>query len=78
MKNWKKIELIFELLIFGIILGVMEDIIVVKILTDEPITWHAIYIIILIAIPFAIIGEVIIDKVDFIKIFQRAFRKKIE
>jgi len=78
MKNWKKIELIFELLIFGIIFGVVEDIIVIKIVTNEPITWHAIYIIILIAIPFAIIGEVIIDKIDFVKIFQKAFRKKIK
>ena len=78
MINPKKIELIFELLIFGIILGVTEDIIAVKIVTNEPITWHVVGIIVLIAIPFAIIGEIIVDRVDFINIFQRIFKKKIE
>lgn len=75
-KNWRKIELIFELLIFGIIFGITEDLIAIEIITDEPITWHVIGIIVLIAIPFAIVGEVVVDRIDFVKIFQKIFKGK--
>lgn len=68
----------FELLIFGIVLGIAEDIIAVKIVTGEPITWQVVGIIFLIALPFAIIGEIIVDRIDFVNIFQRIFRKKPE
>ncbi len=79
MKNknkWKKIEVIFELLIFGILIGIAEDILAIKLATDQPITLKVIGIVILIAIPFAIIGEVIFDRIDFAKIFQRIFERK--
>ena len=74
--KWKKIEVIFELLIFGILIGIAEDILAIKLATDQPITLKVIGIVILIAIPFAIIGEVIFDRIDFAKIFQRIFEKK--
>lgn len=75
-KNWKKMELIFELLIFGIVLGITEDLIAVKIVTGEPITMRVIGIIILIAIPFAFIGEIMVDRIDFVQIFQKLFKRK--
>lgn len=75
-KKWRKIEVIFELLIFGIIIGIMEDLIAIKLTTGAPITLRVIGIVILIAIPFAIIGEVIFDRIDFAKIFKRMFEKK--
>jgi len=76
IKKWQKVELIFELLVFGIVLGVVEDIIAVKIVTGEPITWRVVGIIVVIAIPFAIIGEMLVDRIDFVRIFQRIFGKK--
>jgi len=75
-RNWKKIEVIFELLIFGILIGITEDILAIKLATNQPITLRVIGIVILIAIPFAILGEVIFDRIDFSKIFQRIFEKK--
>jgi len=74
--KWKKIEVIFEFLIFGIVIGITEDLIAIKFATGEPITLKIIGIVVLVAIPFAIVGEVIFDKIDFSKIFKRIFEKK--
>jgi hypothetical protein len=74
-RNWKKIEVIFELLIFGIIIGIIEDLLAIKFATGEPITPKVIGIVILIAIPFAILGEVVFDRIDFSVIFKRIFEK---
>ncbi len=73
--NWKRIELIFELLIFGIILGITEDLIVIKLATDVTVNWRVILIVVLVAVPFAIVGEIVIDRIDFIKIFKKTFRR---
>lgn len=72
----KRIEVMFEFLVFGIVIGVVEDILAVKLTTDESITWSMVGIIILIAIPFAIIGELVADHVDFIKLYRRLSRKR--
>jgi len=74
--NWKKIEIIFEFLIFGILLGITEDMVAIKLATEEPITWRVIGIVILIAIPFAIIWELVFDRIDFAQIFKNLFEKE--
>jgi len=74
--KWKKIEVIFEFLIFGIVIGITEDLIAIKFATGEPITLKIIGIVVLVAIPFAIVGEVVFDKIDFSKIFKRIFERK--
>jgi len=74
--NWKKVEVIFEFLIFGIVIGITEDLIAIKFATGETITLRIIGIVVLIAIPFAIIGEVIFDRIDFAVIFKNLFEKK--
>ena len=71
----KRLEVFFEFLTFGIIVGVIEDLIVVKVTTSEPITWQIFGIIVLIAIPFAVIGELLVDRIDFVALFQKLFRK---
>ncbi len=74
--NWKKWEVIFEFLIFGIVIGITEDLVAIKFATGEPITLKIIGIVILIAIPFAVLGEVIFDRIDFACIFKRMFGGK--
>lgn len=74
-KKWQRLEVFLEFLIFGIIVGVVEDLIAVGLVADVPITWHVVGIIVLIAIPFAIIGEILVDRIDFIEIFRKIFRK---
>ncbi|MEX2515126.1 MAG: low molecular weight phosphatase family protein [Candidatus Paceibacterota bacterium] len=71
MNKAKKIEVVLEFLIFGIVIGVVEDVIAVKVVTGEPITWGVIGIVVLIAIPFAIIGEIFADNVNFTKHIRR-------
>lgn len=73
--NPKKLEVAFEFLIFGIIIGIVEDLIAVKLTTGVAITLRTIGIIVLIAIPFAIIGELIADNIDFVKLYRRIFKK---
>jgi len=46
-------------------MGVVEDLIAVTLITGQPITWRAIFIITLVAIPFAALGELIIDRIEF-------------
>lgn len=76
MDRAKRMEVIFEFLVFGIVIGVVEDIVAVKLTTGEPITWEIVGIVILIAIPFAIIGEIFADNIDFSRYFRRYLRRK--
>jgi len=64
VSKWKKLETMFEFLIFGILIGITEDIIAIKLTTGASITLEMIGIIILIAVPFAIIGEMVADRVN--------------
>ncbi len=61
----KRLELFVEFLVFGIVMGIVEDMIAVTVVTGETITWRAVCIITLVAIPFAAIGELIVDRIEF-------------
>ena len=74
--NWKRFEVFTEFLVFGIIVGVVEDLIAVALVTDAAITWHVVGVVVLVAIPFAFLGEILVDQVDFIKIWRRLFGSK--
>ena len=65
----------FEFLMFGIVFGVAEDLLAVKITTGEQITLEVILIVVALAIPFSIIGELIADNVDFTRIYMHFFGK---
>jgi hypothetical protein len=66
----KRVLVFLEFLIGGVILGIIEDILIIKILTHEPITFHVFFTVFLVTLPFAFIGEYIVDNIDFIKIFK--------
>ena len=83
MRRAKKIEVLLEFLIFGIIIGIAEDLIAVTLTTGEPITLRIVGIIILIAIPFAFVGEILADNIDMTKyiekyLLRRDNKKKIQ
>lgn len=67
----KKIETYFEFLVFGIAFGIIEDLIAVKLITGETITWRMVGIIVLVAIPFAFFGEIIIDNANLVKFIKK-------
>jgi len=58
----KRFGIFAEFLIFGIVLGVLEDVIAVTLATGETITWRTLGIIILVAIPFALFGELLVER----------------
>jgi hypothetical protein len=62
----KRLEIFLEFLIFGVIMGVIEDLIAIKTATGASITWETVVIITLVAVPFAAIGELIVDRIDLI------------
>ena len=69
-------EIFLEFLIFGVIMGVAEDLLAVVLATDAQITWKVIWIVIAVTIPFAIIGELIVDnKGPFKKLSKKILRK---
>jgi len=71
----RRVEVMFEFLMFGILIGIAEDLLAIKLATGEPITWRIVGIIIIIAIPFAVLGEIVADRVNFLKIYKRVFKK---
>jgi len=62
----KRIEVFLEFLVFGVIMGIVEDLIAIKFATSEPITWKVVLIVTLVTIPFAAVGELIVDRVPLI------------
>jgi len=76
MKRAKRIEVMLEFLLFGLVIGIAEDLIVAYIVSGEGITWGIFWIIVAIAIPFAIIGELIADNIDFTRLIEKHLLKK--
>ncbi len=64
--NRKRLEVFLEFLIFGVAMGIVEDMLAITLATGEPLTWKVIYIVTLVAIPFAAIGELIVDRIHLI------------
>lgn len=73
----KRYEVLFEFLLFGIVIGVTEDLLAVHLTTGESITWSMVGIVVLLAIPFAFLGEYVADHVDFVKVYKRVMGKRV-
>ena len=69
--NHKRLEVFLEFIVFGIIVGITEDILAIKLTTGEPITPRVVLLVVLIAIPFAVVGEYVVDQVDFTSWLRR-------
>ncbi len=67
-----KLGRLLEFFIIGVCLGIIEDIIAVKASTGVAITWQTIGIITIVAMPFAVFSELI---VDHFKPFHKKNRK---
>ncbi|MFB6204865.1 MAG: hypothetical protein ABEJ75_04415 [Candidatus Nanohaloarchaea archaeon] len=62
----RHIERFLEFLFVGVLLGITEDLIAVKLSTNASITPEVIGIVFAVAIPFAVFSELIVDREDFI------------
>ncbi|MBI4034183.1 MAG: hypothetical protein HY378_01385 [Candidatus Brennerbacteria bacterium] len=71
MKIRNKTLRFIEFFLVGVIMGVAEDILAVSLSTGERITFKVIWIVFLVALPFAIISEYVVDHPRFWKTILR-------
>ncbi|MDH5596738.1 MAG: hypothetical protein OEY44_01430 [Candidatus Peregrinibacteria bacterium] len=76
--NRKRIEIFAEFLIFGVAMGLAEDLIALKLATGEPITLKIVGIVTLVAIPFAVVGELVVDRMKIVANHNNHDDEKIE
>lgn len=62
---------VVEFFIVGLVMGVTEDIIAIRLATNAEITWEVFKIAFWVALPFAFISELLID----MKIIRRSVRR---
>ena len=60
-----------EFLVIGLLLGMFEDVLAVKLVTGERITIQTIWIIFMVALPFAFLSEYVVDHPRFWKVIFR-------
>lgn len=64
MTRFNRLRLL-EFLLIGVIMGVLEDLIAITVATDATISPHVIWIVFLVALPFAFLSEVVVDHPRF-------------
>lgn len=62
----ERLERFLEFLLIGVAMGVVEDLIAIKLATDAAFDARVLVIVIAVAIPFAAISELIVDRKDFL------------
>ena len=60
-----------EFFVIGVLVGVIEDLIAVRLVTGAPTTFRTIWIVFLVALPFAILSEYVVDHPRFWKTIFR-------
>lgn len=69
-------EVFAEFLIFGLVVGTVEDLIAVAFVTGEPVTWRVMGIVVAVAIPFAILGELIVDRTNLLPVKPKKGKRR--
>jgi len=64
MSRSKKIRLL-EFLVIGVFMGVLEDLIAVLVATDSDLNFRILWVVLLVAVPFAFISEIVVDHPRF-------------
>lgn len=65
----KHLARFLEFLVVGILMGVAEDLLAIRLTTNEPFTLQMVAIVVLVAIPCAAFAELVVDRED-IKPFE--------
>ncbi|MBU1126725.1 MAG: hypothetical protein ABIH88_03320 [Patescibacteria group bacterium] len=60
---------VLQFLVIGVVMGITEDLLAIHFATDAKITWHVVKIAFIVAVPFAIISELVVD----VKVFKKYF-----
>lgn len=65
--NHGRLKRLLEFLVIGIVFGVTEDVLAVVLTTDAEITPEMIGLIVVIAVPFAVLSELVVDHPRFVQ-----------
>ena len=74
--KWKYVERFVEFFFIGFLLGIIEDIIAIKAATGAVITWNTVVIAAIVALPFAIFSELIVDRKHFFDFIKKLLKIK--
>lgn len=69
----KRLYRLLEFALVGVVMGMAEDLLAVRLVTDKPINLRVIWVVLLVALPFAFISEFVVDDPRFLK---SIFKKK--
>ena len=64
----RRTEIFLEFLLLGVCVGIIEDLLAIWLVTNEPFNWRIVGIAAAVAIPFAFLGEVIVDRKHLIPV----------
>ena len=64
---------LMQFFVVGLIMGITEDLIAIKFATDARITWQTIRVAFFVALPFAVVSDLVVDR----KFFRGIVRKFI-
>lgn len=70
----RHVERVLEFFVIGVVAGVAEDLIAVRLATGAAIDARVVGIVVLVAIPFAVLSELVVDREDF-GVFRRVARR---
>jgi len=68
------ISRLIEFFFIGLVMGIVEDLLAIHFATDAQITLQTFKVAFLVALPFAVISEFLVD----LKLFQRVLRRYIK
>ncbi|MDY6769314.1 MAG: hypothetical protein SVW02_04370 [Candidatus Nanohaloarchaea archaeon] len=58
----RHVERFLEFLLIGVLMGVAEDLIALKLATGAAIDMRVLWVVVLVAIPFAAVSELVVDR----------------
>lgn len=67
---------LLEFFVIGLVFGIVEDLLAIHFATDSQITWKTIWIAFLVALPFAVISELIVDMQSFRNYIKKLLKNK--
>lgn len=61
----RRLELFLEFFVFGLVMGVVEDALVITLVTGASISLQVVGVVALVTLPFAVFGELVVDRTDW-------------
>ena len=63
----KYIKRFAEFFVIGLVFGIIEDLLAIEAVSETILTWRVVGIVALIALPFAVISELVVDGRDIFR-----------